>query len=281
MSQTLVKQRTDALQDGAGGALRPVAGRSSVRWTPEVGFIGPSPQSAEGRGAHCKIQRNWRIWVLFGAMMRLGRKTLMSSDQSFDDLMARLRAGDEDAAAEIHSRFVEPLCKQVQRRLYGSIRQKVDDEDIVQSVFKTFFRRNGAGEFELEDWDSLRKLLFTITFRKCCRKLESYHADCRDISNEVPSLPHEDVDKGTFNRIKRMPRELGPPDNAILDEFFEEMLRILGPQKGRIILLHLDGLDIPAISSQIGRSERSVYRAIEDAQEWLRGRMEDEGREGP
>jgi RNA polymerase sigma-70 factor (ECF subfamily) len=201
----------------------------------------------------------------------------MSSDPAFDELMARLRAGDDAAAAEIHSRFVEPLCRQVQRRLYGSIRQKVDDEDVVQSVFKTFFRRNVAGEFELEDWDSLRKLLFTITFRKCCRQLEFYSAECHKISKEVPSLPHEEVDRAASKRIPREP----VPDEAILNELIEEMMGILGPQKGRILLLQLDGLDIPAISRQIGRSERSVYRAIEDAREWLRGRMEDEGREGP
>src|SRR4051794_5555768 len=127
-------------------------------------------------------------------MPRTDGTTSMSSDQAFDELIARLRAGDNGAAAEVHSRFVEPLCRQVQRRLYGSIRQKVDDEDVVQSVFKTFFRRSVAGEFELENWDSLGKLLFTITFRKCCRQLELFHADCRDISNEVPSLPHEEVD---------------------------------------------------------------------------------------
>ena len=39
--------------------------------------------------------------------------------------------------------------------LGGVIRQKVDPEDVVQSVFRSFFQRNAQGNWNLDDWDSL------------------------------------------------------------------------------------------------------------------------------
>ena len=75
----------------------------------------------------------------------------MSDENSFHDLMARLRAGDEGAADLIFQQYARRLVGLARRRLTHDVQAKMDPEDVLQSVFRTFFVRHGAGEFEFAD----------------------------------------------------------------------------------------------------------------------------------
>src|SRR3954469_3145914 len=86
---------------------------------------------------------------------------------SFAGLLAQLRAGDEQAAREIHRRYTPRLVALAQRQFTPALLRRVDPESVVQSVYKSFFRRGGAGEFDFGDWDDLWGLLACITLRKC------------------------------------------------------------------------------------------------------------------
>ena len=65
----------------------------------------------------------------------------MSLPDSFDDVITRLRDGDSEAATEIFHRFAARLIALARTRLDSRVRQKVDPEDVVQSVFRSFFIR--------------------------------------------------------------------------------------------------------------------------------------------
>ena len=56
----------------------------------------------------------------------------MADERSFDDLMARLRAGDADAARSVFERYTERLIALARSRLGKRLRQKVDPEDVLQ-----------------------------------------------------------------------------------------------------------------------------------------------------
>ena len=90
---------------------------------------------------------------------------MTAPDRSFDDLMTRLRAGDDDAAAEVFRRFTHRLIGLARSRLDHLIRGKLDPEDILQSVYRTFFRRHARDGFDLGSWDSLWGMLTVITVR--------------------------------------------------------------------------------------------------------------------
>src|SRR5438552_2680938 len=96
-------------------------------------------------------------------------KPLMTAE-SFPDLMARLRAGDADAAARVFERFAHRLAALAQVHLDGRTRRLVDPEDVLQSVFRSFFARHADGQLDLADWDGLWALLVVLTLRKCGRK---------------------------------------------------------------------------------------------------------------
>src|SRR4051794_1410098 len=89
-------------------------------------------------------------------------ETIMPSSDSFNDFMDRLRAKDEAAAAELFNHFVSRLIGLARLRLDEKLRRVADSEDIVQSVFKSFFVRLADGKLDLEDWDSLWSILAVI-----------------------------------------------------------------------------------------------------------------------
>ena len=113
----------------------------------------------------------------------------MSSDDSFADLVVRLRAGAPDAAGEIFRRFARRLIGLARLHLDARLRQKIDPEDVMQSALKSFFIRHAGGAFDLDSWDSLWSLLTVITLRKCGHKLEHFQAACRDVRRETTPAP--------------------------------------------------------------------------------------------
>src|SRR5215472_14377024 len=103
--------------------------------------------------------------------------------------MARLRRGDDQAAAAVFQRFAHKLIHLAREHIQAKLRHKVDPEDIVQSVFRSFFTRYGAGEFEVSTWNDLWGLLTLITLRKCVNRVEYFQAQCRDVGREVDRRP--------------------------------------------------------------------------------------------
>jgi RNA polymerase sigma-70 factor (ECF subfamily) len=182
----------------------------------------------------------------------------MSPNDSFAQLMARLRAGDPPAAAEVFHRFAHRLMALARTRLDSRLRQKVDPEDILQSVYKSFFWRHAQGQFELTDWDSLWSLLTVLTVRKCGRWAERFHADCRDVDRERPlAFARED---GGWEVLAREPT---PAEAAVLTDTVEYILRDLDERDRSIVSLHLQGYSVPDIATQVGRPQRTVFRVLE------------------
>ena len=76
-----------------------------------------------------------------------------------------------DAAAweEMVRRFTAALLAVARSELKkdGRVSQKVDPEDVVQSVFRMFLAQHTAKPFKIADWDKLRGLLVVFTIRRC------------------------------------------------------------------------------------------------------------------
>lgn len=190
----------------------------------------------------------------------------MSADRSFDDLMARLRAGDNDAATQVFNRFSHRLIGLAQSRLDRRVRQKVDPEDVLQSVFRSFFVRYADAPPELQGWDNLWAMLVVITVRKCGRRVEYFHAARRDIQREVSRTPAADPSAADWDVSGDEPT---PSEAAVLTETVDLLLSRLEGRQRDILALTLQGLAVPEISAQLGCTERTVYRVLERVKEWL------------
>src|SRR5215831_3904974 len=104
---------------------------------------------------------------------------------SFLEWMARLRDRDDAAARELFQRFTRPLIALAHNRFGAALKGKVDPEDVVQSAYKSFFRRYGEGKLEIVSWNSLWGLLTVITVRKCAERAAYHRVECRDVAREV------------------------------------------------------------------------------------------------
>jgi RNA polymerase sigma-70 factor, ECF subfamily len=109
----------------------------------------------------------------------------MAADNDFNRLIDCLRRGDEDAASEVFHRFARRLIALARSQLDSWIRTRVEPEDVVQSVFRSFFTRFEAGQFQLGNWDNLWTVLTLITIRQCANRLEFWQAAKRDLQRAV------------------------------------------------------------------------------------------------
>jgi RNA polymerase sigma-70 factor (ECF subfamily) len=197
----------------------------------------------------------------------------MSENRSFDELMARLRAGDEGAASQIFQEFASQLIGLARQHLDSRLRQKLDAEDVVQSVFKSFFIRHGQGQFELENWDSLWGLLVRITLRKCSHKKRAYYGPHRDVRREAVRSPADDGSGLEWQGVAREPR---PDEAAVLAEIVGQFLSELGDRERPIVELRLQGYTAPEISARVGRTEHTVQGILKRVRKRLRPLLQDE-----
>jgi RNA polymerase sigma-70 factor (ECF subfamily) len=173
--------------------------------------------------------------------------------------MVQLRAGDQDVAAHVFHYYASHLISLVRGRLDRRILRKEDPEDVVQSAFRSFFRRHAKGEFELDDWDSLAGLLATITLRKCGHRIERFNAARRDIHRESAAPASADDSVASWEAISREPT---PLEAALATETLEEVMRDLQPCHREIVPLVLDGYSLAQISAHVCSSERTVQRVL-------------------
>jgi RNA polymerase sigma-70 factor (ECF subfamily) len=195
-------------------------------------------------------------------------------NDSFAELLARLRAGDDAAARVVFQRFAHRLIALARREFHASLKYKVDPEDVVQSSFKSFFRRFDEGKLEVGNWDGLWGLLTLITLRKCADRVEYHRAECRDAIREAPAAA---AAEGVVSGTEAVGREPTPLEAAILSETVEQLLAGLDEDERPIVELSLQGYTTQEISRQLDRPERSVRRL----RERVRNRLLRMQREGP
>jgi RNA polymerase sigma-70 factor (ECF subfamily) len=181
----------------------------------------------------------------------------MTPGTSFAALMRRLEAGDAEAAALVYGRFCRRLLGLTRRQLHDRLRSKVDADDVVQSVFRTFFRRAAAREFDLDGEGALWALLAEITLRKCGRWSRHFAARKRGGLRAAPALD-ADGEGGPAD-----PREPSPADAAALVDLVEQLLRGLGERERLICQLRLQGYEVAEIADQAGCSVATVFRKLD------------------
>jgi RNA polymerase sigma-70 factor (ECF subfamily) len=191
----------------------------------------------------------------------------MNEEHSFDDLLNRLRRGDDAASREVYERYRQRLIYLAQQRLAGALQNKVDPEDVLQSVYRSFFVRVAEGQFELEDWDGLWNLLVSITLHKCGHQVEYHYAARRDMRREAAGAGTDGASPLDWQALAREPT---PDEAAMLTETVEYLLRGLPEERQQqILVLRLQGHSLVEISQQVGRSEQTVYRVLDQVKKRL------------
>jgi RNA polymerase sigma-70 factor (ECF subfamily) len=184
----------------------------------------------------------------------------MGPDPAFTELMQRLRGGAA-AAAEVFDRFTRRLIGLARSQLDSRLLPRADPEDIVQSVYRSFFTRHDAGRFNLADWDSLWANLAVITVRKCANRAKYLQRDCRDVSREA-SLEAL-AQRGDWEALSREPT---PEEALLLTETIDRLMRGLDEGERDMLGLALQGYTPQEISPRVGCSKRTAQRLLKRVQ---------------
>jgi RNA polymerase sigma-70 factor (ECF subfamily) len=178
---------------------------------------------------------------------------------SFLDLVQRLESGDAEAAALLFDRYARRLIGLARRRLNERVRPKVDADDVVNSVFRTFCRRAAERPFDLDGPDSLWALLVEITLRKCGRWNRHFRTRKRDIRREQTPPPLFDSDCDHEPLDAAGPR---PEDEAVLREMVERLLGALDDRARAVCEMRLQGYEIEEIAVALKRSTATINRKL-------------------
>ena len=103
----------------------------------------------------------------------------------WDTMLRGLVDGDGQAYAEFWDRYGERLNRIANRHLPRQLHRRVQPEDVVQSVCRTFFRRMSEGRFELGKNEQLWPLLCAITLNKVRMQIRFQLQGKRHVAREV------------------------------------------------------------------------------------------------
>jgi RNA polymerase sigma factor (sigma-70 family) len=184
------------------------------------------------------------------------------------NLVALWRAGDQNAAQQVFDRYAARLLMLARKRISQRLASRVDAEDVVQSVFRTFFHRAKDGRFEFEDQDDLFKLLVRITVHKTLRQVEFHKAGKRD-----PGMETAQGNDATERLQQFLSREPSPDSEVAFLDQLEHFLSQLKPQERRILEMRVQGYTNDEITAELGIIDRRIRRIIER----VRGLAEQEG----
>jgi RNA polymerase sigma-70 factor (ECF subfamily) len=179
--------------------------------------------------------------------------------------MARLRGGDGDSAREVFDRFAHRLVALAASRLPAALSAKVDPEDVVQSVFRSFFVRHADGRLTPDNWDELWTLLTVLTVRRCGHKVEHFRAARRDVRREAAPSSTPDSAPGWDGAAP----DPTPAEAVLLAETLQQVLDDLREEQRPIVLLRLQGYSHREISEQVGWTVRTVERVLRGVRERL------------
>jgi RNA polymerase sigma-70 factor (ECF subfamily) len=181
----------------------------------------------------------------------------MADNPSIDQLIHRVRAGDQDAAAALVKCYEPAIRRAVRFRLADArLGALLDSMDICQSVLGSFFIRAAAGQYELKTPEQLLKLLTTMARNKLISQARKQHAQRRD-KRRVTSA---NDDGGQFVSVSPSPSK-----QLAVRDLLHEIERRLSPDERRILELKNQGHNWAAIGTEIGGSSEALRRKLSRA----------------
>jgi len=183
----------------------------------------------------------------------------MSEATAFTDFVRRIRAGDQQAAADLVRQYEPFIRREVRLRLEDQRLCRIfDSMDVCQSVLASFFVRTAAGQYDLERPEQLVKLLVRMARNKAVSAARQQYRQRRDTRRAT--LAAADVLAAT---------DASPsPSTVIADrELLMRFRERLSPEEREIADLRGEGLAWADIAGRLGGNPQArrvqLCRAID------------------
>jgi DNA-directed RNA polymerase specialized sigma24 family protein len=166
-------------------------------------------------------------------------------ENGFAEFLARIRTGDEEAAALLVKEYEPIIRREVRMRLTDPrLYRLFDSMDICQSVLGSFFVRAAAGQYELHRPEDLRNLLVAMAHNK--------------LITRARKLPRQEVEKrrteapGWENLENVVDSRPGPAQIIAGRDLLQEVLDRLPQEERGLADLRMRGHTWPEVAAEIG-----------------------------
>jgi RNA polymerase sigma factor (sigma-70 family) len=190
----------------------------------------------------------------------------MTSHGSVSHWIAALKDGDSAAAQPLWERYYRQLVALARTKLRTTSRADVDEEDVVQNAFHSFFKAVGQGRFpQLDDRDSLWRLLVVITANKALKQLAYATRQKRGGGTAAASLGIDSIEGDDEVALVQLVGSEPTPDFAVqVAEEYGRLLELLGDDTLRqVAVWKMEGLGNDEIADKLACSRRTVARKLE------------------
>jgi RNA polymerase sigma-70 factor (ECF subfamily) len=178
----------------------------------------------------------------------------MSEAPAFEELIRRVRAWDQEAAAELVRRYEPAIRRAVRVRLANArLGNLLDSMDICQSVLRSFFVRAAACQYDLETPEQVLKLLTAMARNKLASQTRKQHSLRRDNrrASAIGDAESRLVASGDSPSVATVVRDLQ-----------QEIRCRLAPDEWQLLELRNQGHDWAEIAAQVGGLAETLRKKL-------------------
>ena len=172
------------------------------------------------------------------------------SERRDDELIERLKHGDEEAARALFDRYAATLRGRVAQRIPQRLQAKIGASDVMQEAYVSAFL--GLGDFAPQDEGAFRAWLVRILGNRLQDEIRRLTAKKRDARRETP--------------FAQQPQSLDPSPSTVMmaTEQRAAMWRAIGelPEDQQLVirLVYQDAVPMADAAATLGRSPDATRR---------------------
>lgn len=194
-----------------------------------------------------------------------------SPEPSDGSLLRRFRTGEQEAATRLYLRYAKRLHGLATAQTGDDLKARIDPEDIVQSVFRTFFRRAQEGHYEVPNGEELWKLFLVIGLHKIRDAAVFHRAAKRNVQKTIAMIP---------GAASSEPVAADQVAETTLRIVIDELLHKLNSSQKDIVMMRMEGAQVDEIALQTKRSHRTVERTLQKFRELLQQQIQEDSLPG-
>lgn len=189
-----------------------------------------------------------------------------ASEATDHSLLRQVKDGKQDAADELYYRYANRLIALARNNSSAELADQVESEEIVQSVFGSFFRGARLGYYDIPEGEELWKLFLVISLNKIRAKVAYHRAAKRDSRMTVTS------DEMDFRMSKIASAEIASHE---LDMTIDDAMKSMPSDYRTIVALRIEGYTISEVAEQVKRSKRTVERILQEVRGTLSNMLDE------
>lgn len=185
----------------------------------------------------------------------------MTQIAEFDQLMAEVAAGSDEAAWQLAETYTPYIIRAVRYSLSSRLRQKVDSQDIAQTLWASLLLRP-TDLSRLKTSDQLIGYLIAASRKKVCEKARKFSSQKRDIKREE-SLDSSSRNPSQMRQSNALyAREVSPSAIVRVRERWQHVLAQASQQDREIVRLRREGYTFTQIGAKLQIYEQTARRAV-------------------